>query len=54
MYIYMYMYMHMHMYTISFLAFRFGPWNDLRIDSRAVPAEVEILKRAILVQIALL
>ena len=39
--------------TISFLSFRLGPWDDLGIYNRAVPVEVEIHKRAILVQIAL-
>jgi len=34
--------------TISFLYFRLGPWNELEINSRTVPVDVIIHKRAIL------
>jgi len=40
--------------TISFLSFRLGPWNVLGVNIRAVPVDVVIHKRAMLVQIAVL
>jgi len=40
--------------TICFLSFRLGPENDFGMKNRAVLVEVEIDKKVILVQIALL
>ena len=39
--------------TIRFLPIHLGPWNDLNINNKAVPVEVEMHKRAILVQFTL-
>ena len=40
----------MFLSTFCFLSLCLGPWNDLRINNRAIPVEIEIQKRAMLVQ----